>query len=141
VVIVPLRGWTKVAEKAMRFAVNMSPDVHALQVRASERTPDLRDSWVHLIEDPALELGIPVPKLTVVESPYRLLYRPILDFVGEIEREFPDRYVTVLIPEMVEQHWFHYFLHNQHAAVLKALLFVRGNQRINVVNIPWYLEA
>jgi amino acid transporter len=141
VVVVPLRGWTKVAEKAMRFAVNMSPDVYALQVRGSEKTPDLRDSWIHLIEDPALELGIPVPKLTLVESPYRLLYRPILEFVGEIERKFPDRYVTVLIPEMVEQHWYHYFLHNQHAAVLKALLFVRGNQRINVVNIPWYLEA
>jgi amino acid transporter len=141
VVIVPVRGWTKIAAKALRFAIHLSPDVYVLQVRVSENTSDLRASWCHLVEDPALELGVPVPKLTVVESPYRQLFRPILDFVGEIEKKFPDRYVTVLIPEVVERHWYHYFLHNQNAAVLKALLFVRGNQHINVVNIPWYLDA
>jgi hypothetical protein len=141
VVIVPLQAWTKIAEKAMRFAIHLSPDVYALQVRVSDKTPDLSSRWCHLIEGPALELGVPVPKLTVVESPYRQLFRPILDFVTHIEEKFPDRYVTVLIPEVVERHWYHYFLHNQRAAVLKALLFVRGNQRINVLNIPWYLDA
>jgi amino acid transporter len=141
VVIVPIRGWTRIAEKAMRFAIHLSTDVYALQVRVSDKTPDLRDSWCHLIEGPALELGVPVPRLTVVESPYRQLFRPILDFVTHIEEMYPDRYITVLIPEVVERHWYHYFLHNQRAAVLKALLFVRGNQRINVVNIPWYLDA
>jgi hypothetical protein len=140
VVVVPLQAWTKIAEKAMRFAIHLSPDVYAVQVRVSDKTPDLRDCWVHVVEGPALELGVPVPKLTVVESPYRLLFRPILDFVSHIEATYPDRYVTVLIPEVVERHWYHYFLHNQRAAVLKALLFVRGNQRLNVVNIPWYLE-
>ena len=141
VVIVPLRGWNKIAEKALRFAIHMSPEVLALQVRISDKTPDLKDSWPHLVEDPALELGVPAPKLTVVESPYRQLFKPILDFVTYVEDKYPDRYVTVLIPEVVERHWYHYFLHNQHAAVLKALLFVRGNQRINVLNIPWYLNA
>jgi amino acid transporter len=141
IVIVPLRGWTKIAEKALRFAIHMSPEVFALQVRVSDKTPDLSSSWCHLVECPALELGVPVPKLTVVDSPFRLLYRPILEFVSRIEAKYPDRYITVLIPELVERHWYHYFLHNQHAAVLKALLFVRGNQRINVVNIPWYLDA
>jgi len=141
VVIVPLQAWTKIAEKAMRFAIHLSPDVYALQVRVSDKTPDLSSRWCHLIEGPALELGVPVPRLTVVESPYRQLFRPILDFVTHIEEKFPDRYVTVLIPEVVERHWYHYFLHNQRAAVLKALLFVRGNQRINVLNIPWYLDA
>jgi len=47
----------------------------------------------------------------------------------------------VLIPELVEHHWRHYFLHNQHAAVLKALLLVKGNQRISVINVPWYITA
>lgn len=84
---------------------------------------------------------MPVPKLVVVDSPYRYVFRPILDFVGELEHKFPDRYLAILIPELVERHWFHYFLHNQRAAVLKALLLVKGNQRINVVNVPWYLDA
>ena len=31
---------------------------------------------------------------------------------------------------MVERHWYHYFLHNQRAEVLKTWLLLRGNQRI-----------
>jgi hypothetical protein len=86
-------------------------------------------------------LGLLPPRLTVVQSPYRQLFRPILEFVAQIEREHPDRYIAVLIPEMVERHWRHYFLHNQNAAVLKTLLLVKGNQHISVVNVPWYLKA
>jgi amino acid transporter len=142
IVVVPLREWSKVAEKALCFAINMSTDVHALQVRGNDdKVGDLREQWCHLVETPALELGLLPPKLTVVQSPYRQLFRPILDFVAQIERENPDRYIAVMIPEMVERHWRHYFLHNQNAAVLKTLLLVKGNQRISVVNVPWYLKA
>ncbi|HEY6344595.1 MAG TPA: APC family permease [Bryobacteraceae bacterium] len=142
IVVVPLREWSKIAEKALCFAINMSTDVHALQVRGNDdEIGDLREHWCHLVETPALELGLLPPKLTVVQSPYRQLFRPILDFVAQIELEHPDRYIAVLIPEMVERHWRHYFLHNQNAAVLKTLLLVKGNQRISVVNVPWYLKA
>lgn len=140
IVIVPLQGWNKIAEKGLRFAIHLSTEVHALQVRVSEGSEDLRKSWVHLIEGPALELGLPVPKLTVVDSQYRRLFRPILDFVNEIEQQHPGRYIAVLIPELVERHWYHYILHNQRAAVLKALLLLKGNQFITVVNVPWYLR-
>lgn len=141
IVVVPIQSWTKIAEKALRFAVHLSTEVHVLQVRLTEQTEDLRKLWVGLVEDPALELGIPVPKLTVVDSPYRHLFGPILDFIGEIERQDPRRYIAVLIPELVERHWYHYFLHNQRATVLKALLLLKGNQRISVVNVPWYLTT
>jgi amino acid transporter len=141
IVIVPLQGWTKIAEKGLRFAIQLSPEVHALQVRASDKTEDLRGSWPHLVEEPARDLGLPVPTLTVVDSPYRQVFRPILDFVNDIAQKNPDRQVAVLIPELVEHHWFHYFLHNQRAVVLKALLFVKGNQRISVINVPWYLTS
>jgi len=94
-----------------------------------------------LVEAPAQELGIPAPSLTVIDSPYRLLYRPILDFVSKLEQKYPERFITVLIPEMVERHWYHYLLHNQRAAVLKTLLLVKGTQQISVVNVPWYLTA
>ena len=141
IVVVPLQGWNKIAEKGLRFAIHLSTEVHALQVRVSEGSEDLRKSWVHLIEGPALELGLPVPKLTVVDSQYRRLFRPILDFVNEIEQQHPGRYIAVLIPELVERHWYHYILHNQRAAVLKALLLLKGNQFISVINVPWYLTV
>ena len=47
----------------------------------------------------------------------------------------------MLIPELVERHWYHHILHNKRAAVLKGLLLVKGNQRIVVINVPWYLES
>ena len=65
---------------------------------------------------------------------------PILDYVLDLERRHPDRQVAVLIPEMVEPHWYHYFLHNQRAQWLKALLLLKGNQRINVISVPWHLN-
>jgi hypothetical protein len=141
IVVVPIQGWSKIAQKGLRFAINLSTDVHVLQVRVSDKSEDLRGSWVYLVEGPVQELGLPVPKLTVVESPYRHLFRPILDFVNDLSQRFPERHIAVLIPELVERHWYHYFLHNQRAAILKALLLVKGNQHINVVNVPWYLVA
>jgi hypothetical protein len=41
---------------------------------------------------------------------------------------------------MVERHWYHFPLHNQRAEGLKALLLLKGNQRISIMNIPWYLN-
>jgi|SRR5271165_430825 len=141
VVVVPIDRWSKIAAKGLRYAMNMSTEVHVIQVKGGDAVSDLRADWCNLVEKPALELGVPVPKLTVVESPYRLLFGPILGFVGDLERKFPKRYITVLIPEMVEHHWYHYFLHNQRAAVLKALLLLKGNQYITVLDVPWYLVA
>ncbi|HLK67705.1 MAG TPA: APC family permease [Bryobacteraceae bacterium] len=139
IVVVPIQRWNKIAQKGLRFAVNLSTEVHVVQVMVGEKHEDLRAHWCHLVERPIQELGLPVPKLTVMDSPYRTILYPILDFVTDLAKKNPERYMAVLIPELVEGHWYHYFLHNQRAAVLKALLLVRGNQRINVVNVPWYL--
>ena len=141
IVIVPMSGWSKIAEKALRVAMILSNEIHVLQVKNSDKTEDLQSRWCQLVEDPALELGVLPPKLTVVQSPYRMLFGPILSFIEKIEMENPDRHIAVLVPELVERRWGHYFLHNQRAAVLKALLLVRGNQRINVINVPWYITA
>ena len=141
IVIIPIQHWNKIAQKALRFAIDLSGDVYVVQVRISEKSEDLSGRWCRLVEQPVLELGVPVPKLTVIDSPYRLVFRPILDFVNDLAEKNPDRHIAVVIPEMVERHWFHYFLHNQRAAVLKGLLLLKGNQRINVINVPWYINA
>ncbi|HUJ49903.1 MAG TPA: APC family permease [Bryobacteraceae bacterium] len=141
VVVMPLQGWSKVAAKALRYAMNMSTEIHVVQVKSGDRVEDLRHSWCHLVETPALELGVQPPKLTVIESPYRLVFTPILNFIGELEKKFPNRYITVVIPELVERHWYHFFLHNQRGNILKALLYLKGNQYIAVLDVPWYLIA
>jgi hypothetical protein len=49
--------------------------------------------------------------------------------------------VAVIIPELVAHHWYEHLLHNQRAAMLKALLLLRGEEDIVVINVPWYLSA
>jgi hypothetical protein len=45
----------------------------------------------------------------------------------------------VLIPQLVESHWYYSLLHNNRSAILQALLFFKGNQRTSVIYIPWHL--
>ena len=98
-------------------------------------------SWGQLAEAPAIAAGLPPPKLVVLESPYRWVLVPILNYVLEIEKQHPSRQIVVVLPEMVERHWFHFLLHNQRAQILKAWLLVRGSQGIVLVNVPGYLKA
>jgi hypothetical protein len=81
----------------------------------------------------------PIPELVFLESPYRFILLPLVAHIRKLEQTHPDRQIAVLIPELVVKHWWHTPLHNQRAQVLKLLLLLRGNQRIMVINIPWYL--
>jgi hypothetical protein len=92
------------------------------------------------VEQPAREAKQAVPRLTVLKSPYRFVVQPIIDHVLEIERKNPDRTIAVLLPELVERQWYQYFLHNQRARILAALLLSQGTQRIVIVNVPWHLR-
>jgi hypothetical protein len=138
-VIVPLDRWSAVSKKALLLALSISPDVIGLHVDC-EWTGHLREQWQEYVEKPVQELGISAPRLVVLPSPYRYISSPIVDYVLDQQKKDPDRQLAVLIPELVERHWYYHFLHNQRAAVLKTLLYVRGSQRIAVVNVPWYIE-
>ncbi|MGC0771354.1 MAG: hypothetical protein WB543_00355, partial [Candidatus Acidiferrum sp.] len=85
--------------------------------------------------------GVATPQLVVVPSRYRLILAPIVEYVLEAERCCPNQQIAVLIPELVQRRWYHHLLHNKRASVLKALLLLKGNQRIIVINVPWYLES
>jgi len=139
-VVVPLLRWSKIANKAIRFALMVSPDVRALHIASDEDADELRKQWVSLVQAPAQKAGLPPPPLVSLKSPYRFVLGPIVDYVLELERKNPDRMVAVLIPEMVEKHWHNYLIHNQRAQWLKALLLIKGNQRVVVINVPWYLD-
>jgi len=81
---------------------------------------------------------IPVP-LTVLDSPYRDITRPVLDYVRNIRRNSPRDVVAVFIPEYVVGRWWEHLLHNQSALRLKArLLFTPG---VMVTSVPWQLGS
>jgi hypothetical protein len=77
--------------------------------------------------------------LTVVDSPYREITRPIIDFVKSVRGASPRDVVTVFIPEYVLGKWWENLLHNQSALRLKGrLLFEPG---VMVTSVPWQLES
>jgi hypothetical protein len=138
-VVLPIERWDIVSEKALRFAWTISPDIQALHIECGEETENLRQRWSELVETPAKQAGLPVPHLVIMKSPFRFVIRPIVDFVLNLEKENPDRQIAVLVPQLVESRWYYTLLHNNRSQILKALLLLRGDQRIAVVNIPWYL--
>ena len=136
IVIVPVDRWNAATEKALQFAMTLSPDVEALHVMCD--ADEDRPTWMWAEDPPA---GTPGPKLVTLPSPFRLVVHPIVDYVLKVEKENADRTVAVVIATMVERHWYHYFLHNQRGQMLTALLLLGGDERINIVNVPWYLKA
>jgi hypothetical protein len=137
IMVVPLTGWTRVAEKALVFATRISPEVHAVQVLTKEvPKEDLSEHWDELVEKPAQHAGVNPPILKVVRSKYRQELRPIVNFVRELVRRNPDRTVGVVVPELVERRWYHYFF--SYATLLRGMLLLRGNPRIVIMTMPWY---
>jgi amino acid transporter len=118
--------------RALAFARAIRPTtLVAVTVRTDpSETEALIQEWA--------EREIPVP-LTVLNSPYRDVTRPVLDYVKQTPRESPRDVVCVFIPEYVVGHWWEHLLHNQSALRLKArLLFQPG---VMVTNVPWQLGS
>ncbi len=141
IVIVPIESWSLISQRALEFALTLSPEIHALHVGTEEETNELQENWNRLVAEPVARAGGKPPTLVNLASPYRLVIRPILDFVLNMESENPSRQIAVIVPELVERHWYHYPLHNQRAELLKALLLVKGSPNIVLINVPWYIKA
>ena len=138
-VVVPIDRWSRISRRAMRFAVTISDEIHALHVECERHTTSLRKDWHEFVQEPARRDQRPVPELVVLKSPYRFIIRPLVERILEIENENPDRMIAVLLPELVERHWLHYFLHNQRPEMIAMRLMRAGKQRIMIVNVPWHL--
>jgi len=138
IVVIPMARWDKITEKAMRFGMLMSPVVKVIHVD-SDDTDALGAVWETMVLVPIREHNMAEPELVTVKSTYRTILSPLMDFVLQLEDENPGRKIAVLLPELVVKHWWENLLHNQRVQLLKLLLLLKGNQRIVVVNIPWYL--
>ncbi|MGH9771187.1 MAG: APC family permease, partial [Candidatus Acidiferrales bacterium] len=128
-------------QKALCFAFTISSDIEAVHVVSETDKQGVQKMWHEFVEVPAASQGRPLPKLVILKSPYRLVLTPLVDYVLEAEKNHPGRQIAVLVPELVERHWYHYLLHDNRAEVFKALLLLKGNQRIVIINVPWYLTV
>ncbi len=138
-VVIPMARWDKISEKAMRFGMLMSPVVKVVHVASDNEPYSISNVWAEMVLKPVAEHGCATPELVEVSSSYRTILGPLMDYILKLEDENPGRKVAVLLPELVVRHWWENLLHNQRVQLLKLALLLKGNQRIVVVNIPWYL--
>ncbi len=140
IVVVPVDRWSRITEKAISFALSMSNDIRCLHVQIADDPDDICQYWERDVAAPLRAAGKCVPKLEILKSPYRYVLAPVVDYVLKAERESRFPKICVLVPELVVRHWWENLLHNRRADMLKVILLLRGNRRIIVINIPWYLE-
>jgi amino acid transporter len=141
VVLLPIRGWSGITRKALRFALKISPDIYALHVADdADVMAELEDTWIQRAQEPATAAGFPPPKLIIIFSPYRRLYGPLKQAVADLQRKHPGRDLAVIVPELVPSRWYHFLLHNHAAQVIKTYLLFSGFRRVVVINVPWYLS-
>jgi amino acid transporter len=118
--------------RAVAYAQATRPDtLTALTVKTDEKdTRALQQEWERR--------GMPVP-LTVIDSPYREITRPIINYVKAVRRKSPRDIVTVFIPEYVVGKWWEHLLHNQSALRIKSRLHFEPG--VMVTSVPWQLAS
>lgn len=129
-VIVPVSGAHRAVRYALQYARVLSDDVVAIYVCFNPAdSAVVKEKWKKY------ELDVP---LLVLESPYRSVIEPLVDYINAFRTTHPGGVVTVVLPEFVPQKWWHHLLHNQTAWLIKGvLLFKRG---VVATSVPLHLK-
>jgi hypothetical protein len=128
-VLVPIGGIQRAVVKALQYARTLADDVRAVYVDIDPAaTEGIRQQWA--------EWGQGV-ELVVLESPYRSLMEPLLEYIEQVHAEGANAYVTVVLPEFVPRRIWHHLLHNQHALLIKGALLFKPN--VIVTSVPFHL--
>jgi hypothetical protein len=129
-VILLISGVHQGSLRGLRYAQMLSEDVTAVHVAVdpieAEKIERKWETWGE---------GV---RLVVLESPYRMIHEPLLQYVQYIARERqPNEIITIVVPEFVTRNWFDNLLHSQTALFLRlSLLFLRD---IVVTDVPYHV--
>lgn len=129
-VVVPISGVHRAALQAMEYARTLSAEVRAVYVSIDATTADrVQREWERWGQ------GV---RLVILDSPYRSLMEPLLEYIDRLEAERPDDFLTVVVPEFVPARWWHHLFHNQSALLIKGALLFRPNTV--VTSVPFHLS-
>jgi hypothetical protein len=139
IAVIAIDRWSNITREGIQFAARLSPEVIAVHVEPNEHSDLLEGEWENYVAKPFRDCGKQPPQLHILASPYRFVIVPFVQFVLDLSKKNPDRNIIVVIPELVEDRWYEYFLHNQRGRLLEWALLARGNERIHTVSAPWYI--
>jgi len=130
VVLVPMSGVHRAVVQALEYAKTLSSDVRGVYVNIDPAAlSQMRGQWERW--------GNGVP-LVVLESPYRSLMEPLLEYIEQITSQRPQDFLTIVLPEFVPARWWHHVFHNQRALLIKGSLLFKPN--IVVTSVPFHLR-
>ena len=129
-VVVAIDTLNRAAVRAIDYAQNVSRDVTVVHVSDDiEEANNLRSKWG--------EAGIQLP-LVIIESPYRELLGPLVNYIEQLHQEKGGTTLTVVLPEFVPVHVYELLLHNQTAWRLRTALW--SHPGIAVTSVPYHLS-
>jgi amino acid transporter len=116
---------------AANYARLLSDDITAVHVSTDpEASGRIKQDWE--------KWGNGV-RLVILESPYRLLIEPLLDYINQIDAQRqPNEIISIIVPQFVPQHWWHNLLHTQTAFLLRLVLLFRPG--IVITDVPYQIE-
>jgi len=131
VVVIPVSGLHRGVMNAIRYGQSISKDLRVCFVKTDEESYErMMAAWQEKFPDKTLH---------VLESPYRSISEPILDFIDEISKEQPAEFITVIFPEFITAKWYHQLLHNQTAWLIKLSLIYKKN--VIVTSVKYHLTT
>lgn len=131
VVVVPISGLHRGVMNAIRYGMSISTDVRVCFVKTDEEAQQrILVAWND---------KFPNMKLHILDSPYRSISGPILDFIDQVSAEHPTEFITVIFPEFVTARWHHQLLHNQTAWLIKLSLIYKKN--VIVTSVKYHLTT
>ncbi len=129
-VVIPVAGVNQAVAQTIAYARSITSDVTAVYVCTDpEQGKQLAAKWEEW------NPGVPLVRL---QSPFRSVLQPLLNYIDRLERQHQEDFVTVLIPEFIPRKWWHRVLHNQTAMALKFLLLFRP--RTVITSVPFHLR-
>ncbi len=130
-VIVPVSGIQQPVVNAIKYAKALSDDIVAVSVRLDPiETDKLEARWdVHC-------MGVP---LLVLESPYRSIIQPLMEYVTAVQGRYPEGVITIILPEVVPTRWWHHLLNNQTALFIKGFVFFKKG--VVSTSVPYHLRG
>ncbi len=130
-VILPISNVHRGTMAALQYAKTLSSDITAVHVSIDEAdAAKLRRKW------DAWGEGV---RLVILESPYRLLIEPLLDYIAEVEKvRQPGETLTIVVPEFVPSHYWNNLLHTQTAWMLRRALLYKPD--IVITSVPYQVE-
>ena len=159
IMVVPIASFNNLALRGLSYARSLTPFVLAVHVAMDEENAaKVARDWNDLVKNKKFMRGGPImedsvdeieglpprkdditgPELIIIDSPFRTLNRPIINYIDKLRRDHPNDLITVVLPEFVVNHFWEAALHNQTALWLKWALL--GRSQIVTTNVPYHFD-